>query len=84
MKKKILAITSGDPSGIGPEICLKLAQVWQDTRTRLVFTGNKNVWLRAMKHFELELKLERYCEDIDAEDNVFYYDDFDGAVESSQ
>ena len=80
MKTKALAITSGDPSGIGPEICLKLAQSWQDTQTRLIFTGNKNVWLRAMKYFGIELRLEKYHRHINAEKNVFYYDDFDAQL----
>lgn len=65
MKKSItLAITMGDPGGIGPEIALKAIYHarWPDS-TRFVLIGSNNVWLKYARQFRLPQPYK--CRNID-------------------
>ena len=65
MSKSIkLAITMGDPGGIGPEIALKAVyhSKWPDA-VRFVLIGNKDVWLKYARQFRLPKPYE--CKNID-------------------
>lgn len=69
MSKSIkLAITMGDPGGIGPEIALKAIyhSKWPDF-TSFMLIGNKNVWLKYARQFRLPQPYE--CKNIEEIDN---------------
>lgn len=47
MKTLSIAITSGDPNGIGPEVALRAALRPQPANLRLVLVGHRQTWERA-------------------------------------
>ena len=54
MKQPVIAITSGDPAGIGPEICLKLLKHQQlQQQCQLLILGDQSVFQRYMQADEL-------------------------------
>lgn len=69
MSKSIkLAITMGDPGGIGPEVALKAVyrSKWPDS-IRFVLIGNKDVWLQYARQCRLPQPYE--CKNIEEADN---------------
>ena len=51
MKK--LALTMGDPAGVGPELCLKVAELYRERDVELVIYGNLRILERVAKQLGL-------------------------------
>ncbi|MDJ0656300.1 MAG: 4-hydroxythreonine-4-phosphate dehydrogenase PdxA [Xanthomonadales bacterium] len=53
-----IAVTAGEPAGVGPELCVRLAQ--QDYPARLVFIGDKELLRATADRLELPFPAETY------------------------
>ena len=82
--KPIIALSTGDPSGVGPEISIKAA-LEQDLRAEslIVLTGAKDVLQKALDLYATEATLQifdpgtNYSE---LDDKTILYTDFDGEI----
>ncbi|XZE51609.1 4-hydroxythreonine-4-phosphate dehydrogenase PdxA [Planctomycetaceae bacterium SH139] len=54
-KSGVIAITMGDPSGVGPEVCLKALRGWSQPPYAIVLCGDANVFLRVSQAANLPL-----------------------------
>lgn len=58
MKPALIAVTSGEPAGVGPEICLKLTQLQQRIHpARLIVLGDKNLLQARANALDLKVVL---------------------------
>ncbi|WP_277811078.1 4-hydroxythreonine-4-phosphate dehydrogenase PdxA [Chromohalobacter canadensis] len=53
----VLALTTGEPAGIGPDLTLALAEVWQDYETRLVAIGDPDLLAERAAHLALAVRI---------------------------
>ncbi len=51
----IIAVTAGDPGGIGPEIGLRAAQMQPEYGSKLILFGDADVFQRVAKHLRLKM-----------------------------
>jgi 4-hydroxythreonine-4-phosphate dehydrogenase len=58
MPEPIIAVTSGEPAGIGPELCLRLAG--QNFGARLVVLGDRTLLTERAKQLDLRLQLKEF------------------------
>lgn len=56
--KPIVAVTMGDPGGIGPEVILKSLKAFKSKNVSLVLIGSREVFEYAMKRLKLYRKLQ--------------------------
>jgi len=56
---KPIAITSGEPAGIGPDLCIQLAQKPRDYP--IVAIGNVELFHQRADQLNLDLKTQKYC-----------------------
>lgn len=61
MKQPVFAVTSGEPAGIGPDICLDLA--WTDLPCRCVVLGDKNLLRRRAEILGKNVELRDFDRD---------------------
>ncbi|MEO5331809.1 MAG: 4-hydroxythreonine-4-phosphate dehydrogenase PdxA [Magnetococcus sp. YQC-5] len=77
MNKMLIAVTMGDPTGVGPEIVLKAfaAHPWQIyTRFRLIHVGDPEVYVMTARHLGLDLTFRVFdamADDVGTEPNRF-------------
>lgn len=58
MPESIIAVTSGEPAGVGPELCLRLAG--QDVGARLVVLADRALLAERARELGLELRLKDF------------------------
>jgi 4-hydroxythreonine-4-phosphate dehydrogenase len=58
MPESIIAVTSGEPAGVGPELCLRLAG--QDVGARLVVLADRPLLAERARELGLELRLKDF------------------------
>lgn len=68
MKKPILAVTSGEPAGIGPDICLQLAA--ESLPCRCVVLGDKYLLAERAERLGLAVTLADYMPDAELQSDV--------------
>ena len=59
---KPIAITSGEPAGIGPDLCIQLAQKSRDYP--IVVIGNTELLHQRANQLNLDIKIHDYCENL--------------------
>jgi 4-hydroxythreonine-4-phosphate dehydrogenase len=64
MPEPTIAVTSGEPAGIGPELCLRLAG--QDFGARLVFIADRELLQQRARQVGLNLRFAEYAVDAKA------------------
>jgi 4-phospho-D-threonate 3-dehydrogenase / 4-phospho-D-erythronate 3-dehydrogenase len=57
--KNIIVVTMGDPNGVGPEICVRLAARPKENR-KLVFLGDAQVFKQAAELLKLDLDIHEF------------------------
>lgn len=86
--KPIIALSTGDPSGVGPEISIKAA-LEKDIRENctLVLTGAKSVLEKALALYAPEYNLQAFQEDEDyskLNESTILFSDFNGEIQLEQ
>ena len=63
MKPALIAVTSGEPAGVGPELCLKLTELQQRILpARLIVLGDKNLLAARAKMLGVPIVLRDYTD----------------------
>lgn len=72
MKKPIIAISMGDPNGVGPEVTIKSLKSSDLSRSIPVWIGYKNVFEYYSKKYEIDLSIRSFSEGKEPEPGHVY------------
>jgi Pyridoxal phosphate biosynthesis protein len=70
MKK--IAISPGDPAGVGPDICLKAFKKNINQDSHPVFFGDPNLFEERAKFLNIDIDIEEYENGDELDQNIFY------------